>query len=137
MHVHIFSRDGASRTAARHEQDVCVPAVAADMGADYAMSTAPVAQDRRACAVSKKDATVAIGPVRDRRQFLGPDHKDGVVRMRGNKLLWDLQAKEKTGAGCRNIETSGVGRFDLLLNEARRGREKHVGSGRCQENEID
>jgi len=32
---------------------------------------------------------------------------------------------------------SGVGCADLLLNEAGRGREKHVGSGRCHMDEID
>jgi hypothetical protein len=41
--------------------------------------------------------------------------------MRRNELLCNLDAKEKAGTGCGNIETSGVGCSDLLLNEAGRG----------------
>src|SRR6185437_4516691 len=108
MHVRIFPCDGAPRTAARHEQNVCVLGVAADMGGNYAMSAAPVAQNRRASAVSEKNAGIAIGPIGDRCQFLSPDHKDGVVCMRGNELLCDFQAKEKACTCCRYIEASGI-----------------------------
>ena len=59
------------------------------------------------------------------------------MRMRGNELLRDLKAKEKTSACRRNIETRGVGCPDLLLNEAGRGRKEHVGSGCCHHNEVD
>src|SRR5204862_5617752 len=81
VHVHIVPCDGAPRTAARHEQNVCVPRVTADVGTDDAMSAASVSQDGSAGAIAKKNATVAIGPVRDRRQFLGPDYKDRFVGM--------------------------------------------------------
>src|SRR5438445_6378789 len=84
MHVRIFTSDGAPRTAAGHEQNICVPAVAADMSADYTVSTASVAQNSRAGAVSKKDAGVAIGPIRDRCQFLCTDYEDRVVCVRGD-----------------------------------------------------
>src|SRR5436190_8233051 len=106
------------------------------MSADYAVGAAAVAQNSGACAVSEKNASIAVSPVSDRRQFLSPDHKDSIVRMRCYELLGDLQTKEKAGAGCGKIETGGVGCPDLLLNEAGRGREKHIGSGRCHKNQI-
>ena len=81
MHIDIFPRDRAARTAAGHEQNIGVLAVAADVSADNTVRATAMAQDSSASAISKKDATVAIGPVSDRRQFLGSDHKDGVVRM--------------------------------------------------------
>src|SRR5207244_11273728 len=92
MHLGICRCDGAPRPTARHEQNICVPAIAADMSADYAMSAAPVAQNCRAGAVSEKNATVAIGPIGDRCQFLSPDHKDGVVCVRGTELMCDFQS---------------------------------------------
>ncbi len=52
-------------------------------------------------------------------------------------MLCDFQAKEKACTCCRYIEASGIGRSDLLLNEAGRGWEKHIGSCRCHDNEID
>ena len=96
-----------------------------------------MAQNGRASAVAKKDASVAIGPVGDRGQFLRADDEHSVVGVRGDELLRDLERKEKSGAGGGDIETGGVVCSDLLLNETGRGREKHVGSGRCHENEID
>jgi phosphate starvation-inducible protein PhoH len=81
MHIGIFSRDRAARTAARHEQDICVLPVAADVSADYTVRAATVAQNSSASAVSKKDASIAIGPVSDGRQFVGADHEDSVVGM--------------------------------------------------------
>src|SRR4029077_5612751 len=60
MHIHVLSRDGAPRATARHEQNVCILTVAADVRADYAMSAASVAQYGRAGAISKKHASVAI-----------------------------------------------------------------------------
>src|SRR4051794_39219077 len=54
IHVHVFTRDRATRSAARHEQDISVLSVAADMGGDYAMRTAPMTQDSRASAVTEQ-----------------------------------------------------------------------------------
>ena len=65
VHVHVFTRDRATRSAARHEQDIGVLSVASDVGADYAMRTAPVAQNSRASAVAKQHTRIAIGPVSD------------------------------------------------------------------------
>src|SRR5262249_44936817 len=137
MHVHIFPCDGAPRAAARHEQNVCVSPVAADVCADYAVSAASMAQDCSTGTVAKKDATVAIGPVGDRRQFLGADHKDRLVCMGGNELLCNLQPKKKACTGCGNVEASGVGCSDLLLNKAGGGWEKHIRRGGCHDDEID
>src|SRR6266436_2412313 len=137
MHVRIFPRDWATRTAARHEQNIAVLAVAADVSGDDTVRAATMTQNGSASAIPKKDAGVAIGPVRDRCQFLGPDHEHRVVCMGGDELLCDLQAEQEPSARCGNVEASSVGGPDLLLNEAGRGREKHVGSGRCHDNEID
>src|SRR6266513_457531 len=65
VHFRVFTRDWAPRAAARHEQYVCVPTVAADVGANYAMRAASVAQNSRASAVAKQHARIAIGPVSD------------------------------------------------------------------------
>src|ERR1051326_7670291 len=65
VHVCVFTRDRATRSTARHEQDVGILSVASDMGAYYTMRTATVAQNSRASAVAKQHARVAIGPVRD------------------------------------------------------------------------
>src|SRR5215468_5323563 len=65
VHVYVFTRDWATRSAARHEQDVGVLSVASDVGADYAMRTAPVAQNSRAAAVAEQYARIAIGPISD------------------------------------------------------------------------
>src|ERR1700750_2996023 len=65
VHVHVFACDRATRSAARHEQDVGILSVASDVGADYAMRTAPMAQKSRASAITEKHARIAIGPVSD------------------------------------------------------------------------
>ena len=57
--------------------------------------------------------------------------------MRGDELLRDLQAKKEPRACCGNIETSGIRGADFLLNETGRGGEKHIGSRRCHDDEID
>src|SRR5215467_11845764 len=56
VHVHVFSRDWATRSASRHEQDVGVLSVASDVSADYAMRTAPMAQNSSATPVAKQHA---------------------------------------------------------------------------------
>ena len=111
--------------------------VAADVSADDTVCAAAVAQNSGASAISKQHASIAIRPVSYGGQFVGADHKDSVVGMRRNKLLRDLQGKEEACTGCGNIETSGAGCSDLLLNEAGRGWEQHVGSGRCHDDEVD
>ena len=70
-------------------------AVAADVSADHAVSAAAMAQNSGAGAVAEKHARVAIGPVGDRCQFLGADHEDGVVGVRGDELLRDFKPKRK------------------------------------------
>jgi hypothetical protein len=65
MLIDIFSRNWAARTATRHEQNIGVPTVAANVCANDTMCAAAVAQNSSASAVSKKDASVPIGPVSD------------------------------------------------------------------------
>src|SRR5438552_5432117 len=107
------------------------------MSADDTMSAASVAQNSGTRAIAKKNATVAIGPVGDRCQFLGPDYKDCFVRVRGDELLCDFQTKQETGARCGNIETGSLGRADLFLNKARGSGKQHVRRGCRHNNEID
>ena len=59
------------------------------------------------------------------------------MRVRDNKLLCDLKAKQKASASCGNIQTGSIGCADFLLHETSRGRKQHVGRGGCDENEID
>jgi hypothetical protein len=67
MHINIFSRNRAARTATRHEQNISVLTVAADVCADHTVRAAAMAQNSGASAVSKKNASIAIGPVSDGR----------------------------------------------------------------------
>ena len=67
MHVCIFTSDGAPRSSARHEQDVGVATIAADMSADHPVGATPVPQNSSASAVAEEHTAVAIGPVRDGR----------------------------------------------------------------------
>src|SRR5437016_13041166 len=57
--------------------------------------------------------------------------------MRGDELLRDFDAKEKTSAGSGNIETGGIRCADLFLNKTGRGRTQHVRRGRGDKNKID
>ena len=96
-----------------------------------------MAQNGGARAVAKKHAGIAVGPISDRCQLLGPDHKNRLVRMRGDELLRNFNAEKKPGTRGGNIEASSVGCTDLFLNETGRGGKDHVWSGRGNEDEID
>ncbi len=63
--IDIVAGDRAARATARHEKDVTELSIASDVCADYAMGAAAMAQDSRASAVAKKDASITIGPVCD------------------------------------------------------------------------
>ena len=90
------------------------------MCANHAVIAPAMAQNGGASAVTKKHAGIAVGPISDRCQLLGPDHKNRVVRMRGDKLLRNFNAEKKPGTRGGNIEASGVGCTDLFLNETGR-----------------
>src|SRR4029077_14884193 len=107
------------------------------MCADHAVSTPTMAQNGGAGTVAKKHAGVAVGPISNRCQLLGPDHKNRVVRMRGDELLRNFNTEKKPGARSGNIEASGVGCTDLFLNETGRSRKEHIWSGRGNKDEID
>src|SRR3954447_14737808 len=62
IHVHVFTRDRATPSAARHEENVGVLSITSDVSSDYAMRTASMAQNGRASAVAKQHARIAIGP---------------------------------------------------------------------------
>src|SRR5215472_9769420 len=65
VHVRIFTRDRTTRSAARHEQDVGILAIASDVGGNYSMRTSTMAQNGRARAVTEQHARIAIGPISD------------------------------------------------------------------------
>src|SRR5207249_11043837 len=58
MHIDIFPRDQAARTAARHEQNLGVLAVAADVSADDTVRAATMTQNGSASAISKDRKSV-------------------------------------------------------------------------------
>ena len=138
MLIRVFARDRGFATAAGHEQNIGVLTIAADVGADDAVrSAAAMPQNRRARAIAKKHARVAIGPVRDRGQFFRANDENGFVSVRSDKLLRDLEGEEKASARGRNIEAGCLGRADFCLHKTSRGRKHHVGRGCRDENEID
>src|SRR5712692_4568049 len=97
--IDIVSRDWAARTTARHEENVAELTVATDMGADDPVAAVPaMTKDGRTRPVAEKHAAVAICPIGDRGQFLRANHKDGVVSVRSDKLLADLESENETGA---------------------------------------
>ena len=55
--------------------------VGANVSANYAVSAAAVAQNCGASTVTEKHASIAIGPVSNRCQFLRTDYQNGVVRV--------------------------------------------------------
>src|SRR2546430_7790970 len=59
-----------------------------------------------------------------------------MIRRPPRSTLFPYTTLFRSSTGCGNIEASGVGCSDLLLNEAGRGWEQHVRSGRCHENQI-
>ena len=90
------------------------------------MTSTAVSQNGGAGAVPEKHAGVAIAPIGNRSQLIRADHQDGIVSMRGDKLLRDLDPEEKSSASCGYIETSRIRCADLFLDETGRGRKKHV-----------
>ena len=137
VQIDVIPGDGTARTAAGHEQNIGELTIAPDVSADYAVRAAAMLQNRRACAVAKKDAGISIGPIGNRRQFFRADHQHRVVRVGRDKLLRDLDSKKKTGASGRDIETGRVFRADFFLDETGGRGKKHVWRGSCDENEID
>src|SRR5690606_22466625 len=98
---------------------------------------ATVLEDCRSGAIAKEHAGVAIRPINDRRKLLSANNQYGIVRVRRNELLGDLKRVEEAGTGRADVETGGVLRSNLRLNEARRGREEHVRRDRGYNDEID
>ena len=100
-------------------------------------AAAAVPQDGRARAVAEKHAGIAIGPIGDRAELLRADHEDGVVGVRHDELLRDLDREKESGAGRGDIETGGFARADLRLHETGGRRENHIGGGGRDQDEID
>ena len=110
----------------------------ADMRADDAVCAAvAMPQDGRAGAVAEEHAGVAIRPIGDRGQLFRADDEDGVVGVRGDELLRDLDREKESGASGGDVEAGRVFRADLCLHEAGRGGKNHVGRGGGDEDEID
>ena len=94
-------------------------------------------QNGGAGSIAKEDAGVAIGPVDDRAEFVGPDDEGFFGRAGGDELPRQLHAVEKTGAGGRDVEAGGFGSAEGLLYETRGGGEGHVGCDGGDNDEIE
>src|SRR5256886_15610822 len=94
-------------------------------------------QDRGASPIAEKHTSISIGPVGNRRQLIRADHQCCVVGPRSNELLRDLNPEQKSSAGGRNIEASGIFGADFFLNETGGRGKNHVGRGGGDEEEKD
>ena len=101
------------------------------------MATAAMAQESRARAIAEEHAGVSVAPIDNARELLRADHQDGVVGMRRDELLRDLDRVKKSGAGCADIKAGRLIRTDFLLHEARGAWKEHVGRDGRDNDQVD
>src|SRR5579863_6981753 len=122
-------RCGMERAAAWHVE-------VAAAGAVYIMHEIEDAFGIRGCrfeedrtgAVAEEDAGGAVGVVEDGGHHVTADDQYFFVRAAGDELRADGERIEKAGTGGGEIEAPGVLGTEAILNQARGGGEKHVGS---------
>jgi hypothetical protein len=90
----------------------------------------------RAGAVAEQDARVAILPVHDGGKFFRANDEHRVVGAGHDKLLGNFQTVDKAGAGSLQVEGGGAQRTDFLLDQAGRGRKRHIGCNCCHDDQI-
>ncbi len=93
--------------------------------------------DRGAGSVAEQNARRAVRPVSNCAHFLGADDKDLARGAGANVLPSDVQSVEKATARRKNVEGRGVGKSELLLHQARRGRKRRIARDRRDHQEVD
>ena len=94
-------------------------------------------QQDRAGPVAEKYACIAVLVIDDGAHHVAPDHQRFLMGSRADKLGADRQRIQKSRTGPGKIETPGVLGADPVLNQACRGREKHVRRDRGDDNQVD
>ena len=109
---------GVPRAATRHVEDVGELAVAAHVGGDHAVP--PPRCRRIAAPAPSPKSTQVLRSFQSMivRELFRADDEDGVVGVRGDELLRDLERVKESGAGRGDVETRRVRRADLGLHEA-------------------
>src|SRR5438093_6207483 len=98
LRLNRVARRRAPAAAAGHVKQLRLAAVRAHDGGEQAVRMGTVLQNRRARAVAKEHASVAVLPVHNGRKLLRADDQHGVVGARHDELLRDFEAVDKTGA---------------------------------------
>ena len=128
---------GTATAATGHEEQIGLFAIGTHDGRQEAVAVRAILQDSGAPAIAEQDAGVAIFPIDDRGQFFGTDHEHGVVGAGHDELLGDFESVDEARAGGFEIERSRATRADFMLDEASRGRKRHVGRDGSDDDEID
>ena len=85
----------------------------------------------------KKHAGIAISPVNHAAQLFSADDEHRLAIAGVDEVTGGLQRKEEPGARRRDIEADRVLGAEVLLNVARRRREKRVRRNRGGDNEVE
>ena len=83
-------------------------------------------QQDRSCPIAEQNAGRPVCVVDDRAHHVRADHQDLAVGAGLHKFCPDLERVDEAGARCGKVETPGLRRPDLVLNQARCRGEGHV-----------
>jgi hypothetical protein len=87
--------------------------------------------------VAEQDARRAIGVIEDARHHVGADHERVLVRACRHQLAGGRQRIGERGTGSADVEAPRVVSADLVLNQASRAREHHVGGDGADHDDAD
>ena len=85
-------------------------------------------EEDRARAITEEDAGGAIGVIENGGHHVTADDQNFFVRAAGNELRADGEGVQEAGTGGGKIESPGIFRAEMILDEAGGGGEKHVRS---------
>jgi hypothetical protein len=91
----------------------------------------------RTGAVAEQHAGRAIGVVENARHHVGTDDERVFDRTGGDELATDGERIGEGRTRGADVEAPGVRGADLVLQQARRAREEHVGRDRADDDELD
>ena len=134
--VHRLVRCGMAAAAGRLVQFQGTAAFGTQLQGQDAVPVLHAAHDRGTGTVAEEDAGVAVRPVRDAGQGFGPDDEDLLVQAAGNHLRCHAEAVHEARAARRQVEGAGMGRAELVLDDAGRGRINVIRRGRGHDDQI-
>ena len=100
------------------------------------MLVATAAQNGGARPISEQHTGVPVLPIHNGRKFFSADHEHGIIRARGDKLLADLHANQKTGTGRLHVKSRRALGAELMLDDAGGRRERHVRRNRGTNDQV-